>query len=641
MSYLVLARKYRPQTFGEMSGQEHVVRTLSNALARGQLAHAFLFTGPRGVGKTTAARLVAKAVNCEKGPTATPCGSCTPCVEIAEGRAVDVVEIDAASNNGVDNVRDIVEAVRYRPARDRYKVFVVDEVHMLSTGAFNALLKTLEEPPPHVLFVLATTDVHRVPDTIVSRCQRFDFRRLDLVQIVAQLRKVADAEGIAVSDASLALVARAAEGGMRDALSLLDRVRASCGDAPDDAAVAEAIGAVDAAAVSRIAWALLRRDAAGLLAEVQSLFDRGLEMKRVAEEVVRRLRDVTVAKLAPAVPLDLPDVERREVEAQAQAADAAQLGRLFDLVQRAVVEVKLAEQPRYALEVALLKAALLAPGAEVSELLARAEALAGGALPSPPSGAEPRGSGSGGPPSSGSSSQLRPVPPSSAGPSVAPGAAGAARPPPSAPAASGRTLSPGGAPGCAAGSPVAAPAAPPSQVLDGDDGDDGDEGGEEDGGPDGGVGAATIGPADDSAPAARREVQALPVADRWRAVVEEVARETPSMGPALRQAWLVVLGQAEVRIRFPEGSSYPQMMERRRADVERTLARVLGGPMRLAIEVGAVPQGAPPAGAPIAAVEQAEREARTVRRRDAARANPNIREAARILDAELGRIEEL
>src|SRR5512137_1752469 len=293
MGYLVLARKYRPQTFAEMTGQEHVVRTLSNALARGRLAHAFLFTGPRGVGKTTAARLVAKAVNCEKGPTATPCGKCVACVEITEGRSVDVIEIDAASNNGVDNVRDIVEGVKYRPARDPYKVFVVDEVHMLSTGAFNALLKTLEEPPPHVIFVLATTDVHKVPETIVSRCQRFDFRRLDLRQIADQLRKVAAAEGIQISDAALALVARAAAGG----------------DAPGDDAVAEALGVVGAAAVSRIAGALVRRDGAAVLAEVAALHERGLEMRRVAEELVRHLRDVTVARLAPGVPLDLPESE--------------------------------------------------------------------------------------------------------------------------------------------------------------------------------------------------------------------------------------------------------------------------------------------------------------------------------------------
>ena len=568
MGYLVLARKYRPQTFGEMSGQEHVVRTLSNALAHGRLAHAFLFTGPRGVGKTTAARLVAKAVNCEKGPTATPCGTCVACVEITEGRSVDVIEIDAASNNGVDNVRDIVEGVKYRPARDKYKVFVVDEVHMLSTGAFNALLKTLEEPPPHVIFVLATTDVHKVPETIVSRCQRFDFRRLDLRQIVDQLAKVAAAEGMKLSPAALALVARAAEGGMRDALSLLDRVRAACGDEPGDDAVAEALGVVDAAAVARMATALIRRDGAGLLAEVAALYDRGLEMRRAAEELVRFLRDATVARVAPGVPLDLPEAELRDVQALAAEADPAQLSRLFDIAQRAVLEVKLADQPRYALEVALLKGAVLAPGADVAELLARAEALAGGRAVAP---AVPR--------------------------PVARAVAVAAVAVPKAPVPA------------AVVAPVAAVKASPV------------------------VAAGALAAGSDE-----------PVAVAWRSAVAAVEADSPTLGGALKQATLVALGSPEVRIRFPAGTRFPDMVERKRAAVEKAFSAHLGRPVKLAIEGGPAAAAAPEAAAPvasIASVERAEREARAAKVRDEARTHPNIQEAAKLLGADIEGTDEL
>ena len=587
MGYLVLARKYRPQTFAEMAGQEHVVRTLANALSTGQLAHAFLFTGPRGVGKTTAARLLAKAVNCEQGPTSRPCGRCPACLEIAEGRSVDVVEIDAASNTGVDNVRDIVESVKYRPARDRYKVFVVDEVHMLSQGAFNALLKTLEEPPPHVVFVLATTDVHRVPETILSRCQRFDFRRLSLSQIVEQLRKVVQAEGMTISDQALALVARAAEGGMRDALSLLDRVRAAVGEAPDDAAVAEAVGAVDAAAVGRLAWALLRRDGAALLAEVAALHERGQEMRRVAEEVVRRLRDVTVARLAPQVALDLPEAERAEVEAQAAAADPAQLARLFDVAQRAVVEVKLSDQPRYALEVALLKGALLAPGADVAELIARAEALAAG---------EPAPSARGSARSTDSARAEGVHPPA------------APRPPPAraAPAPS-RTAS-----STQTAAPPPAPTAPP----------------------------ATAAPAEPVPPS--RDDPALPLPDRWRAAVAEVERVSPAVVPHLKQGALLRIAEGEVVLQFAEGTSFAASVERKRADIEAALGRFFGRPTRLSVKVGpAAAVAAEAAPASLAAVEQAEREARSSRLAEAARGHPNVQEAARVLGADVAKVEEL
>jgi len=573
MAYLVLARKYRPQRFGQMSGQEHVVRTLSNALRKGQLAHAFLFNGPRGVGKTTMARLVAKALNCEKGPTAEPCGECTPCVEIAEGRSVDVIEIDAASNNGVDNVRDIVEGVKYRPARDRYKVFVVDEVHMLSQGAFNALLKTLEEPPEHVKFILATTDVHRVPETIVSRCQRFDFRRLTLQQIVERLATVAAEEGMRVSPASLELLARQAEGGMRDALSLLDQVRAAAGDAPDDAAVAEALGVVDAAAVSRLAGALVRRDGGGVLAELGALYLRGLEMRRVGEELARHLRNLVVARLVPGAPLDVADAQLAEVRAQAAAVDAAQLTRLFDLCQRALADLKTVEQPRYALEVALLAGVFLAPGVEIGELLARAEALALGPG----------------------------VPPAPARPAVA----SPPSPLPERPALGARV--PAGEGRGALGGGTAGPSGRPGSV-------------EEDG------------------------QKSPPLDDPWRSAVEAVEKESSIAATALKQAEVVSMREGEVVAQIPPGM-YAAALEKRHAEIEAAFGTFFGRPTRLVLSVRAP---APAAGEPaavaaptLAQAETAERAARSGRIREAARAHPNIQEAARALDATIDGIEEL
>jgi DNA polymerase-3 subunit gamma/tau len=623
--YLVLARKYRPQRFGEMSGQAHVVRTLSNALKTGQLAHAFLFTGPRGVGKTTTARLVAKALNCEQGPTAEPCGVCTPCVEIAEGRAVDVVEIDAASNNGVDNVRDIVEAVKYRPARDRYKVFVVDEVHMLSQGAFNALLKTLEEPPPHVKFVLATTDVHKVPETILSRCQRFDFRRLTQQQIADQLAKVAEAEGMKLSPAALALVARQAEGGMRDALSLLDQVRAACGEAPPDDAVAEALGAVDAAAISRIAGALVARDGATVLSELESLHARGLEMKRVAEELVRHLRNVVVARLVPATPLDLPDAELAEVRAQAQGAEPAQLTRLFDLVQRAVVDVKLSEQPRYALEVALLEGVFLAPGLQISELLARVEALAAG---------QPVGPGRGPGPGPGPGPRPSPRPGPGPGPADAPASgSAAARFGGGAGAASTTTTT--STPTSPGWKPLPTPTPPATSTSTSTSTATATS-----------TATSTATATSTSTATATATATATDPAELWRGAVAEVEKVSPLLAPALKEAQLLSLADGEIVIQAPPGL-LGDAAERRRGDIEAVFGRHFGRPTRLVVKRGAVTAATaagPAAGAAplsIAQAEAAEKLARSSAVRDTARSHPNIREAARILDGDVGKIEEL
>ncbi|HEY0839240.1 MAG TPA: DNA polymerase III subunit gamma/tau, partial [Vulgatibacter sp.] len=292
MSYLVLARKWRPQAFDDVTGQEHVVRTLANAIAQDRVAHAFLLCGPRGVGKTTTARLLARALNCASGPTASPCGTCAPCREFVAGSSVDVVEIDGASNNGVDSVRELREAARYLPQRDRHKVFIIDEVHMLSVAAFNALLKTLEEPPAHVKFIFATTDPQKLPETILSRVQRHNFKRVPSGKMVERLRTICTEEGISISDRALGLVARQADGGMRDALSLLDQLLSSAGLEIDDSAAEEALGLVDSTVVHALAGALIARDGKGVVEILAGVYDRGFEPKRLCEELAQHLRDL-------------------------------------------------------------------------------------------------------------------------------------------------------------------------------------------------------------------------------------------------------------------------------------------------------------------------------------------------------------
>lgn len=377
MSYLVLARKWRPQSFDDLVGQEHVSRTLANAIARGRVAHAFLFTGVRGVGKTTSARILAKALECVHGPTATPCLKCSPCLEIAAGVDVDVQEIDAASNTGVDDVRRIQETLPYRPARDRFKILIVDEVHMLSGNAWNAFLKTLEEPPPHVKFIFATTEVNKVPVTILSRCQRYDFKLISAQQIASRVRHVLSQEKIQADDAAVQLVAREAAGSMRDALSILDQVIAFGGESLKGDEVARVLGVADRAALHALASAIVEGRAADALKEIDRLANDGFDLVHVGRDLLRRFRDLVVARVVsePEPMLDLADVELADVRSLAASADADDLSRIFQGFSRAFEEIAKAGTPRHALEVAVVRLARRPPLLPVDALLDRLSAL--------------------------------------------------------------------------------------------------------------------------------------------------------------------------------------------------------------------------------------------------------------------------
>ncbi|WP_437734606.1 DNA polymerase III subunit gamma/tau [Sorangium sp. So ce1335] len=376
MSYVVLARKWRPQSFEDLVGQEHVSTTLANAIARDRVAHAFLFTGVRGVGKTTSARILAKALNCVQGPTAKPCQACAPCTEITVGADVDVQEIDGASYNGVDEVRKLQESLPYRPARDRFKIFIVDEVHMLSNAAWNAFLKTLEEPPPHVKFIFATTEVHKVPVTILSRCQRYDFKLISAQSIAARLRWVLEQEKIPADDPALSALAREAAGSMRDAMSLLDQVIAwvgTSGDRITAEGVAKVLGVADRVVLHRLAGALVDGDPAACVRIVGELAQQGYDLPHVARDFLAHLRDLVVAKVCddPAPLLDLADEEIADARALAARADADDLTRLHQGFSRAFDDIVRSGQPRASLEMALVRLARRPPLLPIDELLRR------------------------------------------------------------------------------------------------------------------------------------------------------------------------------------------------------------------------------------------------------------------------------
>ena len=619
-AYLVLARKYRPQRFADLTGQEHVVRTLANALKTGRVAHAFLFTGPRGCGKTTSARILARALSCvgpdgkKDKPGGEPCGLCTPCIDIAAGNDVDVQEIDAASNNGVDDVRALREAARYLPARDRYKIYIVDEVHMLSSAAFNALLKTLEEPPGHIKFLLATTDPQKLPATILSRVQRHNFQLVPLGKIVTRLREIALAEHIAVSDGALSLVARQAMGSMRDALSLLDQLFSAhdpaLGEVTDQEA-AETLGALDQRIVSETVGAVLRRDAAGALQAVVRAYEAGAEFKRLAEDLAAHARNLVLATM-PGVRQDLPDHELRELAQEAAQHEPAHLARVFEFLQTAQDEVAEAATPRYALEVALLRAVHLAPSGALPDLIARVESLAGKlGLQAPP-----------------------PASPAAKKPPVSPWVSRGLPDP----GASLRVTQPAGLePGDGEGAPVAAPelVAPAT------------------------IATATIATASNRPPAAPAPAPAaasasasllasLPLEQSWKLLLESVrAARKNALAAVLEHAVPLEISGAGVVIGLPRAQTRHGMLADRdnRAALESAFERVLGMKVPLLIkehEPAPTPAGeAANALRSVAAQKLQARSQAAASRLGMGREHPNVKAALEVLGGEIEDVKDL
>jgi DNA polymerase III subunit gamma/tau len=377
LEYLVLARKFRPQKFDEVAGQEPVVRTLVNAIAQDRIGHAFLFSGPRGVGKTSVARILAKSLNCEKGPTGTPCNLCSNCKEITEGISMDVREIDGASNRGIDEIRELRENVKFAPATSKYKIYIIDEVHMLTREAFNALLKTLEEPPGHVVFIFATTENHKVPATILSRCQCYDFRRISLGEITNNLGKVAVAEGITISDTALSWIAEAGDGSMRDSQSIFDQVIAYAGMNISDEDVEDILGLADRKYLFRISEAVFTRSAGTCLMILEEAYLAGLDMKHFYSMLLKHFRNLLLAKIAEdgSASFDIAPEQMEKLKTQAKAVSRETLQRYLDILLNEADSLRRSQEVRMKIETILVRMAYLEPVLPVGDILAALEIL--------------------------------------------------------------------------------------------------------------------------------------------------------------------------------------------------------------------------------------------------------------------------
>ena len=377
MSYLVLARKYRPQTFDQVIEQAHITRTLTNAISSGRVAHAILFSGPRGTGKTTVARILAKAMNCSEGPTPDPCNACRSCNEITAGHAIDVFEIDGASNNSVDQIRELRGNIKYMPAHSPNKIYIIDEVHMLSSAAFNALLKTLEEPPSHVMFMFATTEPHKIPITILSRCQRYDFRRISLDSISTYMASLCRQEGFEVAEESLDLIAREAGGSMRDALSLLDQIMTGTQGLMTHEQVLDILGVIDRKILFDLSDSILNADIHAVLNLLDDIYDRGHDMKKLYADLLEHFRNLLVAAMGNKIEklVDLPSGEIEQLITQAQPLSAEALNQIFDMLFKAEVSIRLSPQPKLALEMTLIKLLQTRPALPIDVLIDKLDAL--------------------------------------------------------------------------------------------------------------------------------------------------------------------------------------------------------------------------------------------------------------------------
>ena len=552
VSYLVLARKYRPQRFSELIGQEHVARTLSNAIAQNRVHHAFLFTGARGVGKTSAARILAKALSCEKGPTAEPCGVCDICQEIAGGRSVDVIEIDAASNTKVEETKSVLEGVRYLPARARRKVYIIDEVHMLSAHSWNALLKTLEEPPPHVVFVFATTEVHKIPATILSRCQRFDFKLISTARLTTHLAEILRAEKIEAAPEAVRLVAHQAAGSVRDGLSLLDQTIAYVGTERLTAEVtADVLGIADRQLLVALAVAVLDRDPGAALRLLARAADRGVDLGQLGRSFLGFLRDLeVVASVKPAPGVELADLldatpeEIEEVRALAERAGPGLVTVLFDRWARAVDEASRLPTPRLLYEMAAIDLCAAEPMVPLGDLLQRLDDLEGrlrGARPAPATGA----GGGGSAPAPGAPPKIKPPGP---GPRAW-GAPASPAPIPSVPAAP----SPAAAGAVAAPIPLASamPVASPPPVAP---------------------------------PPAEKKPLGSP-AEVWRSILTTFEAKRPRLAGLLAHAEVASMTTGAVTLVFPDKFTSDQT-EKSRGEVEASISEALGQPTRVTFSVG-------------------------------------------------------